>query len=260
MFGEIKIFAPAIAITFALSGVLSYFGGHIIKRGIIFSDIALAQFSAVGISLGTLLGFDIHSPKIYLISLTFALLGAFLLAVVRRIERIANVEAVVGTMYVLGFALSIVLLSKTQYGAEVLRHIFSGNILFTTFSDLMRTVSVFSPLVFLVFVLRKKFDALTDRKFFDIKLEVLFFVLFAVAVTTSVQSAGVFLVFSYLVIPPFVSKILGKGFAFSWAFGFTTTLLSFAISLKVDIPTSPLASLLMSSVAISLAILKSLKI
>ena len=259
MLSEIKIFAPAIAITFALSGVLSYFGGHIIRRGIIFSDIALAQFSAVGISLGTLLHIGIHSPKIYVLSLIFTLAGAFLLAMGRKIERIANVEAMVGAMYVLGFALSVVLLSRTQQGTEVIRHILSGNILFTTRSDLIKTLLIFSVLGGLIFALREKFDALTDKKLLDIKLEVMFFVLFAVAVSTAVQTAGVFLVFSYLVIPPLVSRILGKGFIFSWSFGVVSTLLAFTISLKVDVPTSPFISLLMSSVAVSLAVSRSFK-
>jgi zinc/manganese transport system permease protein len=260
MLSGIEIFFPAVAISFAISGVLSYFGNHIISRGIIFSDIALAQFSAVGISLGVILGFDIHSTEIYFLSLLLTLVGALLLALSRRIEKVANVEAMVGAMYIFGLALSVVLISRTQQGAEILRHIFSGDILFSTKEDMLIVSGVFFALGILIYVFRRKFDELTYGSLFNFSYEVLFFSLFSIAVTTAVHVSGIILVFSYLVIPPFVSKLIGKSWVFAWIFGFTLTLFAFFTSFLFDIPTTPLISLLLSSIAVFTAVAKAFSV
>src|SRR3990172_6984410 len=115
----------------ALIMVHAYFGVHVLERGIIFVDIALAQFIGIGIALSFFFGHE----NSYWFSIVFAVIGAFILALSKKIAKSVNIEAFIGVMYILSFAASILILDRSPHGAEEFKAILNGNILWLTPKD-----------------------------------------------------------------------------------------------------------------------------
>ena len=109
----IDILLVPIALVFVLVMLHSYFGMGILKRGIIFTDLAIAQFAALGsaISLGYF-----HEEYFYLLTLVFALFSAFLIAFAS--QRVIKLEAFIGVLYVLGASGIMMVLSHSAEGME----------------------------------------------------------------------------------------------------------------------------------------------
>ena len=58
-----------------LTGIHAYLGLHVLARGVIFVDLALAQIAALGATIAILAGIDPHGGGAYWISLAFTFLG-----------------------------------------------------------------------------------------------------------------------------------------------------------------------------------------
>ena len=110
----------------------AWFGIHILERGIIFVDLALAQFIGIGIALNLLLGRE----GSYLLPLLFAFTGALILATARRLAGLVNIEAFIGVLYIFSLSTSILILDKAPHGLEEFKTIMNGNILWVTPHDL----------------------------------------------------------------------------------------------------------------------------
>src|SRR5690606_7911329 len=110
----------------------SVFGHHVVRRGVLFADLALAQVAALGSSAGLLLGWDAHDHPVraFLLSLAFTLAGAVLFAWFRR--RRAPIEALIGVTYAGAMALSLILLERSATGSEEIREMLAGSILAVT--------------------------------------------------------------------------------------------------------------------------------
>src|SRR5687767_5936844 len=106
-----------------MSPVHCLFGLHIVRRGVIFIDLAVAQVAALGMSVAVANGHDIHSSGAYWISLAFALGAALLIALTRfKLGKVPH-EAIIGIIFVVGSALGVVVLQSTPHGAEELKEI-----------------------------------------------------------------------------------------------------------------------------------------
>ncbi|MGQ9571446.1 MAG: metal ABC transporter permease [Thermodesulfovibrionales bacterium] len=211
-----------------LLGIHSYYGINIIKRGIIFTDLAIGQMAALGTAIAFLL-FD--GKYAYLISLTFALVGAFLIAltVKKRISR----EAFIGLIYALGISMSILLLSKNPHGTEEMQKLTAADILFVTKAELIKTSILYVIIgLFLYFIVERVSGVLRD---------LLFFTSFAITVTSSVNLAGVLVVFSILVAPAYIMSFFTDRFYLkligAWMLGIVINLLAIPISYLMDLPT-----------------------
>ena len=89
----------ALALCLMLTGILSFFGHHVVRRGVIFVDLALAQVAALGSSVGILLGWGEEAPgKNFLLSLAFTMIGALLFSWFRTRKK-APIEALIGITY-----------------------------------------------------------------------------------------------------------------------------------------------------------------
>src|SRR3954471_20909952 len=123
-----------------LPGILVYLGLHIVRREVIFVDLALAQVAALGTRLSLLLGHDAHSLQTYLWSFGFTLMGAAIFALTRaREHHVVPQEALIGIVYVVAAALGILLLSRSAEGNEELRRTLIGDVLLVNPHDVMRT-------------------------------------------------------------------------------------------------------------------------
>ena len=114
----------------------AYFGIHILERGIIFVDLALAQFIGIGIALSLLWEGEGSS----LLSLLFAIVGAAVLALSKKASRYVNIEAFIGVLYIFSLATSILILDRTPHGLEEFKAILNGNILWVTPRELLGDV------------------------------------------------------------------------------------------------------------------------
>ncbi|MEN3043901.1 MAG: metal ABC transporter permease [Candidatus Hydrothermales bacterium] len=234
----IEIILPILLSSFILVGIHTYFGIHILKRGIIFADLAIAQIVAMGVAFAFL--FNLNH---FLSSLIFGLLGSILLSTYRVYDNKVIQEALIGISYVASTAFTILFLEKAPHGEEALRELFSGSLLWVTYEKLIRIFFVYLLIGLLHFKLWKKFLNLSEGIEKSLLFDIIFFSSFAFAVTYSVQTGGVLLVFSFLIIPPLISTFLFKNFIlkliFGWLIGILSSILGAILSYILDIPTGP---------------------
>ena len=217
----------------------AYFGIHILQRGIIFVDLALAQFISVGIALSFIFG----EEKVFYLSLAFAFLGAFILSLSKHASRHVNIEAFIGVLYIFSFSASILILDKSPHGLEEFKTILNGNILWVTPQQLLATLALYAGVGLFHFLLRRRFFALTFEGKGNIFLEFLFFASFALVLIKSVLMAGILQVFSFLVIPALIGRLFfkktSKILITGWLVGVAVSMLGIFLSFKLDIPTAP---------------------
>lgn len=217
----------------------TYFGIHILERGIIFVDLALAQFIGIGIALSFVFGEEYS----FLLSTGFALFGAFILALSKKASRYVNIEAFIGVLYIFSFSASILILDKSPHGLEEFKSIMNGNIIWVTPRDILSTFIVYGVVGALHFFLRKQFYALTFEGRGSFSLELLFFSSFAIVLVKSVQIAGILQVFSFLVIPALTGRLFFRGpfkaLITGWLVGALVSMGGIFLSFKLDIPTAP---------------------
>jgi ABC-type lipoprotein export system ATPase subunit/ABC-type Mn2+/Zn2+ transport system permease subunit len=217
----------------------AYFGIHILERGIIFVDLALAQFIGVGIALSFLFGRE----KSLLFSLVFAFLGAIILSLSKRAARYVNIEAFIGVLYIFSFSAAILILDKSPHGLEEFKGIMNGNILWVTPKDILSTAVIYGAVGILHFMLRKRFHALTFEGKGGFSMDLLFFSSFAVVLVKSVNMAGILQVFSFLVVPALIGKLFFKKtlhvLLIGWLVGVVVSVMGIFLSFKLDIPTAP---------------------
>ena len=172
-------------------------GMEVLRRGIIFIDLALAQFAGLGIVVANALGAEGHGWQMQAAALAAALAGALFLHW-REKSNPAHHEAVIGVSFVAAASATILVLAKDPRSGEHIRELLVGQILWTTWNDLLPLAIVTGALLAGWYGLRLKSSPLA------------FYVTFAVAITASVQVVGVYLVFASLIVPALTAR--GRAF------------------------------------------------
>ncbi|MEP6777183.1 MAG: metal ABC transporter permease [Chthoniobacterales bacterium] len=201
------MFWPIVACVL-LPWLLVYLGLHVVQRGIIFIDIAMAQMASLGICVALLFRVDLHSPATFAIALGFTLVGAAIFSLTgKRTSQIPQ-EAIIGIAYVVAAATAVMLLSRAAEGDEEIKQMLVGNILLVSPSDVWICFGLFALVGIFHFVLRRNFLLLSFdrdaayRKGLNVRWwDFLFYAAFGLVVTSFVRIAGVLLVFSYLIVP-----------------------------------------------------------
>jgi zinc/manganese transport system permease protein len=233
-----------------LPGILVYFGLHIIRREIIFVDLALAQVAALGTCVCLLLGHDANDLHSYFWSLGFTFAGAFIFAFTRN-EQHGRVpqEALIGIVYVVAAAASILLLSKAPGEAnEQLKRTLVGEVLFVTKAQVWKTFALYAVIAIVHVIFRKQFLALSfhperaKRGGLAVRWwDFLFYALFGLVVTSFVQIGGVLLVFSYLIVPAVCANFLARRMlpmlAIGWVVATLSSIGGLFASYQFDFPT-----------------------
>lgn len=241
------ILLPAFALCALMIATHTYLGLHVLARGIIFVDLALAQVAALGVSVAFMLGWDVHGAQAQFVALGATLLAAVVLAKLRAIPDKTAREVIIGCMYVVATAVAIVILSRSSQGMEELKSMFSGNILWVRWEEVGLLALVYAVLTLLHAVYFRRFKALSftevnERKS-SFRWELLFFVSFAVVITLAVNLAGVLMVFAFLIIPAFTASLLVGSFGARLALGGALAMLgSIAglwLSFSEDLPAGP---------------------
>jgi zinc/manganese transport system permease protein len=254
----IELMLPALVASLILVGIHGYLGIHIIARGVIFVDLALAQvaalgWAAAGLGLGAWLGSAIGlsaDNASYLIGLMATLIAAGLLSITRMEEERVPQEAIIGIVYVVASAATILLAAQAPRGSEHVEHLLTGSLLWVTWPAIVKTAAVYGALGIVHWFLRHRFltISLEPGKAHASGWKVagwdfVFYALFGVVVTSSVAIAGVLLVFSFLVIPAviafFFARTPGRMLAIAWITGTLATVLGLVVSYQSDLPTGP---------------------
>ena len=237
----------------------AWFGIHILERGIIFVDLALAQFIGIGIALSFVVG----EEKSLLLSLIFAFLGALILTLSRKAARYVNIEAFIGVFYIFSFSAAILILDKSPHGLEEFKAIMNGNIIWVTPRDILSTSLVYGGVGALHFCLRRQFYALSFEGKGSFLLELLFFASFAVVLVKSVHIAGILQVFSFLVVPALIGRLFfrepSRVLMVGWLVGVLVSMGGIFLSFKLDIPTAPVIVAGLALVFFALLLVKILR-
>lgn len=191
---EAGILLPAFAAGLLVLATHVPLGVEVLRRGIIFLDLAVAQIAGLGIVAAHLLGMEDRGWQAQAAAVGAALIGALFLHWRERRDP-ARQEAAIGIAFVVAASLAVVLLAKDPQGGERLRDLLSGQILWTTWTDL-------PPLAMATAVV------LAARHGLGLSASPLgFYLLFAMAITASVQVVGVYLVFASLILPALASRV-----------------------------------------------------
>ena len=231
-----------------LPGLLIYLGLHIVRREIIFVDLALAQVAALGACLAILLHYEPSSWQGYTLSLGFTFAGAAVFTLTRTQNHRVPQEALIGIVYVFSAALAILLLSQSAEGNEELRRTLIGEVLLVTPSSVIRTFGLYVVIGLVHFMFRRQFllisfeperataDGIPIRAW-----DFLFYAMFGWVVTSFVQIGGVLLVFSYLIVPAVCANYLATRLRSMLALGWLVATLSSVgglyASYRLDLPT-----------------------
>ncbi len=222
----VSILYPAFILAILLVFIHSIFGLEIIKRGVIFTDLAIGQFAAIGVAVSLLF---FNGDYSFILTLIFALIGATLISIATH--RVEHIEAFIGMLYALGASGIIVLLSNTTQGTELFNKLQATDILFTTTDDLIEPFILYAIVAFIFLKFYYKLSGIYK--------EMLFFGLLAITVTSSVQLAGVLVVFVLLIVPAFIALLQNRfsKLLFAWIVGSTIIIVAMVISYIFDLPT-----------------------
>ena len=220
------ILVTAFLLSLVLVGIHAFFGLEIIRRGIIFTDLAIGQMAALGAAMSL---FFLDGMLIYPVSLAFALLGGLLIAWAAR--HTDNLEAFIGLLYAFGISAVYIVLSNSAHGMEEFQRLMASDILFTPVEEVIKTAVIYSALGLVLFFIYRRIEGFWK--------DAVFFTTFAVTVTSSVKLAGVLIVFSLLVSPALIAlRFDGKLMLLkAWAIGTVANLAAIFASYKLDLPT-----------------------
>lgn len=199
---------------------LGWFGLHVLERGVIFVDLALAQVAALGMTYAAFLGHDPESGTAFVLSLTFTFIGAAAFSAARLFEGRVPQEAIIGIAYAVSAAAGILMIhfADDPHGGEKLEHLLVGNIVWVQPRDLAVLAGICGTVGLVHLVFRERFLQISYRpdeaaaEHRRVALwDLLFYLSFGFALTAIVSVSGVLLVFSYLVIPAVIARLLAEG-------------------------------------------------
>ena len=239
---------PFVA-SLVLPPLLVYLGLHVVKREVIFVDLALAQLATFGTSLAMLLGYDFHDRAAFWISLLVTFLGAALFSAIRgRKKGPVPQEAIIGITFVVAAAGVILLLSRVAGGREELEHLLTGDILNVTGAEVGQRALLFAVLAGFYGMFHERFALISSdaeaafASGMRVRLwDFLFYAAFAMVVVSFVRVAGVLLTFAYLIVPAVCAVTLAERWltrlAVGSAVGAAASVVGLFASFVLDLPT-----------------------
>ncbi|MBC6415599.1 MAG: metal ABC transporter permease [Bdellovibrionales bacterium] len=238
----ISLLGPAFLMCILLAGIHCYLGLHVLARKIIFVDLALAQSAAFGLALSLLIGLKAGSLQSYLITLSSALFASVLFTLIAEKKKHLSQEAFIGIVYAFFSVLVILLFDKSAHGAEHIKQTLTGYLIWISWFEVFKVFCIYSVIACFYYFFQKKFWESSTGKENHWKWNLLFYVLFSFVISSSVSIVGVLLVFSFLIVPSFLSQFLFQTFylrfLFGWFLAVILSLLALISSYIFNLPTS----------------------
>lgn len=236
---NVSILGPAFLAGLLVLATHVPLGQQVLKRGIVFIDLAVAQIAALGVIAADAMGWEPQGIKVQIAAVCAALLGALLLTWTEKKWPEVQ-EALIGVFFVLAASASILLLANNPHGGEHLKDLLAGQILWVSVSQLI-------PVLLLTLIILPVWFGLKDKIG-----RAGFYGLFALAVTASVQLVGIYLVFSSLIIPALAvrnwsesKKIVG-----AYLIGALAYVLGLGLSAVFDLPSGAVIVWCLAAVAV----------
>ncbi|MBT5032402.1 MAG: metal ABC transporter permease [Proteobacteria bacterium] len=214
-------------------------GHQVLKRGIIFIDLAIAQVAGLGVIAADVMGWEHSGYKVQIAAVSAALIVAFALNWTEK-RWPKQQEALIGILFILAATGGILLLAGNPHGGEHLRELLVGQILWSTWPSLIPIAGLYAGLLFVWFAFRDRFGPLG------------FYVIFAIAITASVQIVGIYLVFASLVIPALATSHFQSRnrLLIGYLIGAVSYFTGIALSAIFDLPTGAIIVWTMAGVAL----------
>lgn len=235
---DASILLPAFAAGLLVLSTHVPLGQLVLKRGIIFIDLAVAQVAGLGVILADTLGLEVNGWGIQFTATSAAILAALLLNWLEK--RWADVqEALIGILFVLAATGGILALSGNPHGGEHLKDLLVGQVLWVTYDQLWPIAILYAGIVALWYGFGRG------------RSHLWFYILFAVAVTASVQLVGIYLVFASLIIPALATRSTRGIQRLAWGYliGALAIGLGLILSTLLDLPSGAVIVWAMAAVA-----------
>lgn len=236
---NLSILGPAFLAGLLVLATHVPLGQQVLKRGIVFIDLAVAQIAALGVIAADAMGWEPQGIKVQIAAVCAALLGALLLTWTEKKWPEVQ-EALIGVFFVLAASAGILLLANNPHGGEHLKDLLAGQILWVNRSQLL-------PVALLTLVILGVWFGLKDKMG-----RAGFYGLFALAVTASVQLVGIYLVFSSLIIPALAVRNWSESKKMGGAYliGAAAYVLGLALSAVFDLPSGAVIVWCLAAVAV----------
>ena len=191
---DLSIIGPALLAGLLVIATHVPLGRAVLDRGIIFIDLAIAQIAGLGVIAANVFGWETNGWMIQAAAVSAAMLGALLLHWTEsRFPKMQ--EAIIGVVFVLAATLGLLLLTNNPHGGEQLKDLLVGQILWVSYAQLWPIAILYAIVLSIWFLM----DISKSHR-------LMFYLLFAVTVTASVQLVGVYLVFASLIVPALASR------------------------------------------------------
>jgi zinc/manganese transport system permease protein len=204
-------------------------GAQVLKRGIVFIDLAIAQIAALGVIIAGSFDLDPHGWAVQVAAGIAALLGALLLTWTEK--RWPEVqEAQIGVLFILAASAGLLLVARNPHGGEHLQELLAGQILWVSYGQLLMPALGAALILAVLYFFKDRLARLG------------FYLVFALAVTASVQLVGVYLVFSSLIVPSLAVRHYpaGRRLAFAYLTGVGGYASGLVLSILLDLPSGAL--------------------
>ena len=235
-----SIIGPAFAAGLIVLSTHVPLGHEVLKRGIIFIDLAIAQIAGLGVIAAHSMDWEQDGFEVQLVAVSAALLAAVGLHWTET-RWPKEQEPLIGILFVLAATGGILLLAGNPHGSEHLKELLVGQILWSTWSSLLPIAALYALLLVFWFSMRERLGPLA------------FYVVFAIAVTASVQIVGIYLVFASLIIPALATQSMArqKRILVGYAIGAVSFLAGIVLSAVFDLPTGAIIVWTMAAVALA---------
>ena len=235
---SLSILGPAFLAGLVVLSTHVPLGAQVLKRGIVFIDLAIAQVAGLGVVAADRLGFEPQGWAVQVAAVSAALVGALLLTWSEK--RWPEVqEALIGVLFVVAASAGVLLMASDPHGGEHLKDLLVGQILWTSYDQLPLAAGLSAVILALWFGLGQRLGRAG------------FYILFACAVTASVQLVGLYLVFSSLIVPALATRRLVKGrLAVAYLLGAVGYGVGLALSALYDLPSGAVIVLALAALAV----------
>jgi zinc/manganese transport system permease protein len=237
---DVSLVWPALIAGLLVTATHVPLGIQVLNRGIVFIDLAVAQIAGLGVIFADWLGWEPHGWAVQLAALSAALAGALLLNVTDKFWPAVQ-EATIGITFVVAANAAILLLASNPRGSEHLRDLLVGQILWVNPAGLPLEALIYGAILAIWFALGARIGRIG------------FYILFAIAVTISVQLVGLYLVFTTLVVPAYATRRLTRFRLIAcWTLGVLGYAAGLGLSLVSDLPPGPLIVCVMTVLGVLL--------
>ncbi|MGH9463580.1 MAG: iron chelate uptake ABC transporter family permease subunit [Vicinamibacteria bacterium] len=246
----LEVLLPPFVACLVLMGIHVYLGLHVVSRGVIFVDLALAQIAGLGATFAFLLGYEPSGMAGYVYSLIFAFIAAAVFSGLRLSEQRIPKEAIIGISFAVASATTILIADRAPQGAEFVEAMLTGALLWAPWSLIGKTAVAYVLIGLFHWHYRKRFLALSleperaETEGWSVRWwDFLFYISFGLVITYSVPMAGILLVFSFLIIPTVIAMLFARSIigrlVVGWMVGTLVSMVGLTLSFAYDLPSGP---------------------